>query len=285
MFEPVVAAIWGDDKSGKTSCAFSFPKPIRHFDLDVGGYKRAVHRFSKEVTAGEFFSKPYYVPQQSLIEKMAGKMGSEFKAKLLATPKSNAKLIGMKELWYEFITDYINVLSDNELAPNGKPYRTVIFDSFVQAWELCRLAFLQEKQDRDPKRESLLQIEYGEPNARMRALVYASREQGKNLVLTHYAEEAREDRLIDGSIKSIIVGDKMAGWKYTEKEVDVVIRTKVVKSKVLIGQVAKMEAAGEVVLCGLALELTGMTFPLNRELYSGPSWEEISQVLGMYRLG
>ena len=66
----MIAAIRGDDKTGKTSLILTFPKPLFHMDFDVGGFNRASHRFRQEIKDGLVVSKSYHIPQQSLRSRM-----------------------------------------------------------------------------------------------------------------------------------------------------------------------------------------------------------------------
>lgn len=210
-----VVGIWGDDKTGKTTLGLSAPKPLVHFDLDVGGFDRAKVRLERLGLLKQVVSEAYYLPQQAIINKVIG-------------VKQSPRLVGIKELWYKLLEQYVKALEDSSVS-------TIMFDSFSQVWELCRLGFLQEKQEAQPTgakvRESLMPIEYAEPNARMRALIYASRQMGKNLVLTHYLTDLREDKIVNGEVVSVVVGKTYAGWKYLEKEADIVVETYVKREK------------------------------------------------------
>jgi hypothetical protein len=197
----MILAIAGEEKTCKTTLALSAPKKILHMDFDVGGFRRASHRFIEQIKTGVLESRPYYPPQQAIRDKL-------LRGTREATQhRSAGKVIGYKDLWYRMLEDYVSALE-------GTEYETIIMDSFVQVWEICRLCFLEEKQERDPKRESLLQIEYGEPNARMRALILAARQVDKNLILIHHMTDKREARLVDGKKEDFVVGRIPAGWGY-----------------------------------------------------------------------
>lgn len=264
-----ILGIEGDDKSGKTSLLLTAPRPLHHMDLDVGGFRRARHRFQNpdgSIQSG-ITSTPYYLPRQAVVDQL--RQGSrQTSGKAPSVLKPTSILRGYKELWYQMLTDYADKLED----PN---IQTIGFDSWVQVWELCRFAYLQEIQERGATsgkiRESLLQIEYGEPNARMRQLLYAAREMDKNLVLTHYMTEERQDRLVDGSVVSVVVGWKHAGWRYLDKEADVVVRTEMRPDKN-----GKLTPWGTIRINGLALDATGTDLP-------NPTWTQITQTLELTR--
>lgn len=260
----VIVGVYGEDKVGKSSFALTLPTPIAFFEFDIGGFGRAAWRFKEQVEEGLIVSKKFVPPQQVSRDKLLG--GIKLR-------RSN-KVVGMKEIWYEqFLPWYFDILEDKELAPCGKPFRTLVFDSAPEVWDLCTRTYLQELQELDPSknRVQLLQIEYAESNSRMKALFTGPKEAGKNLVLTHYMTD-KYGRVLDkdGSMKDDVIGRMHAGWKMTTKVADIMVECTVKKEK------EGLVPYGEVVLCGLALELTGMVF---RE----PSWAQVVSALNMYR--
>ena len=40
----MIISLWGVEGCGKSSTGLSFPKPMFHLDLDLGGFERAVWR-------------------------------------------------------------------------------------------------------------------------------------------------------------------------------------------------------------------------------------------------
>lgn len=271
MLGPIVAGIMGDDKTGKSTLALSFPTPIRHFDLDVGGFARARFRFEAEIAEGLISSKSYYLPQQGVRMAMLGKTSF----------KDASRIVGCKELWYDLVEDYLEALEAAEGTPGF--CRTIILDSFPQDWEICRLAFLQEKQEaqleKNPEikhlRESLIQIEYSEPNARMRAQIYGARQFGKNLVLTHQMADVYGKVLQDGKVIDSIVGKKNSGWSHIGKEVDVMLETRVNVTKGPGGSRVSTPVA-EVKLSGLGLDIVGMEL-------EHPDYDKLASVVEMMR--
>ena len=109
------------------------------------------------------------------------------------TIKQSKIITGVKELWYEFLMEYLKFLQSKEIA-------TGIIDTGTLFWEVICTAYLQEKQELqfDSKdnllpgerlRVSLLPIEYREPNIRMRGVIYQAKAHGKHLVLAHHARD------------------------------------------------------------------------------------------------
>jgi hypothetical protein len=267
MLGPIVLGIQGDDKTGKSTLALSFPRPIRHFDLDVGGFGRARNRYETEISAGEIISKSYYLPMQGIRTALLGKKTGF---------KEAARVVGCKELWYEMVEDLLDVLENSNI-------KTIVMDSFPQCWELCRLAFLQEKQEsqleRDPTikhlRESLIQIEYSEPNARMRALIYGVRQYGKNLVLTHQLAPIYGKVLQDGKVVDAVIGQKNSGWSHIGKEVDMMVETKIKDGRGAGGSKTHTPIL-EILLSGLGLDVVGMEI-------EQPDYSKLSSLIEMMR--
>ena len=88
----IVCGIWGNDKTGKTSVALSFPKPMLYMEFDLGGYDRAKYGYNgmsmvpKDMEAkGDIIIKQYVVPMQGII------MG--------ATVRPSKIITGVKGLW------------------------------------------------------------------------------------------------------------------------------------------------------------------------------------------
>jgi len=215
MSANIVCVIWGQEGSGKSSMALTFPKPLKHYDIDVGGFDRAIWRLTGEGIT----SKSYPIPVQ--IEKLTG---AKKEGMNIRFPR---RVTGYKELWQEIVTDYVEDCQDKSIA-------TIVLDSATQLWTICHSSMLQEKQEiqisqgmrpEDAKfREKLLPIEF--PNDRMRSLIYTARSYGKNLVLTHYPRNVYKEQFNKGELVQYKSDDlEPDGFKDTTKLVDVVFWT------------------------------------------------------------
>jgi hypothetical protein len=267
-----VIQIEGEPKTGKTTLALSFANLIpvqtpqhyvRYFEMDVGGLGRAKVKYQQQIDDGRIVHKTYFLPQQGIREQILGK----------AKIKQSERLMGIKELWYEMLTDYINALDD----PNCD---AVIFDTWAQVWNLCPQSVLQEKQEWDIKqnkgsiREKLLQIEYGEPNSRMRAIIYAAVEAEKDLVLLAHMQDTYGKAMVDGQIKETKIGTEAAGWRYTDKELNTAISMRT--DWVQVNGEKKLRPIGKIRLCGDTLDAVGMEF-------QSPTWELFRDYIKMLR--
>ncbi len=240
--EPIVVVLWGTEGSGKSSLGLSFPKPLFHMDLDLGGFNRAAWRFDKEnhictlkqdkLLADQnwgdttILSKPYLVPLQ--IEKMTGlkKMGTSVRF-----PR---QVVGYKELWQRIVNDFVAACQSPEV-------QTIMADSATQLWTICHMSLLQEKQEiqitqgikpEDNKfREKLQAVEF--PNDRMRSLIYAAGSFKKNLVLTHYPRNVYKEKFDkNGELVKYKSEDiEPDGFKDTAKLADLILWTYIEKGQ------------------------------------------------------
>lgn len=209
----MIIALWGPEKSWKSTFALSFPKPLHHFDLDVGGFDRAAWR----IDTNGITSKSYPLPIQ--IEKMMGAKGDGI------TIRFPRKMIGYREVWQQIVIDFVEVCKNSEV-------KTIVMDSATQLWSICHQSLLQEKQEiqlsKNSKladhelRERLQPVEF--PNDRMRSIIYTARSSGKHLVLTHYPADIYAEKVTATGIESYKTGDiRPDGFKDTQKLVDAVI--------------------------------------------------------------
>lgn len=256
-----IVALCGDEGTGKTTMGLTFPKPLRHFDIDVGGYRRAAWRLPTDGVESKSYPKPIQ------LEKLKGQIGTV--STRVSMPK---KVEGMKEIWQAIVQDFVDACRKN--------VATIVIDSATMLWNIahnCHLQELQEKQlykhkkahpstpfDENDYRERLLPVEYGPVNDRMRTILHTARSFGKNLVLTHYPTD-EYGTISDGrgGMMEGKTGKKVLdGFKETVKLVDLVLWLSV-KDTIEKG-VSKKEPEAKITKCGLAgmgLNAVGMSIP------------------------
>ena len=132
MTEPIVVSIWGQEGSWKTSVALSWVDlgRIVHYEFDIGGYARAAWRFTPAQLA-LITNKQFATPIQ--LEKLKGSPN--------ATSRLPKKIIGVKELWQQFVIDYVETVQKPDIS-------TIIFDSSTKLWNIVTRAYLQELQEK-----------------------------------------------------------------------------------------------------------------------------------------
>ena len=270
--DSIIAAVCGDEGTGKTTMACTFPPPLRHFDIDVGGYRRAAWRLPTEGIESKSYPKPIQ------LDKLMGTQGSP--STRVTIPK---KVEGMKELWQQIVTDFVAACMDKEV-------KTVVIDSATLLWSICHNSHLQELQERQlsrhkaPRpfdendyRERLQPVEYGPANDRMRTILHTARSYQKNLVLTHYPTDEYgtipdgKGNMVEGKTGKIILD----GFKETKKLVDLVvwcsIKSSMVPSDPTNPQSPKIEdkqPVCKITKCGLegaGLKAVGLEIPATYE--------------------
>ena len=247
-----ITAICGDEGTGKTTMALTFPKPLRHFDIDVGGYRRAIWRLDTTDSASKSYPRPIQV------NKLMGQQTTSVSTRI-EIPK---QVTGMKELWQNVVTDFVEACQDAAV-------RTIVLDSSTLLWNICHNAHLQELQERqkvkwttnpDTKhrpwddneyRERLQPIEYGPANDRMRTLLHTARSFSKNLVLVHYPTDEYgtipdgKGNMVEGKTGKTILD----GFKETVKLVDLVVWTSI--KSTLVQGVEQKSAVAKITKCGI----------------------------------
>ncbi len=238
----MIASLWGSEGSGKSSVALSYPRPIFHLDLDLGGFDRAIWRLemlaekankplniirlepgqdvnSADWENADIVSKPYLAPVQ--LDKLMG-IPDTATGVSVRFPR---QVVGIKQIWQQVVIDIVAVGQ----TPSVK---SIILDSATQLWWLCHTGFLQEKQEiqiangtppEHPKfRERLQPMEF--PNDRMRDLIYTVRSMGKHLVMTHYPRDVYKERVGPNGVESYKSGEVAPdGFKHTVTLDDIVI--------------------------------------------------------------
>jgi len=269
------------DKTCKTTLALSFPKPLVVMEFDIGGFDRAKYRFKDDVNSGTIKYEAYPIPVG---------LGAFDPSKLELRPSKI--IIGMKELFYQWALAYIKHLQDPNLA-------TIVIDTATLLYSIDCDCFLQEKQELqlDPKgnvlpgerlRVQLSQVEYKEPNTRMRGIIYNAKKSGKHLVMTHHARDKYGPVLQkDGSIAQTSTGKReRAGFSTLGDSADLIVHTYTKPQPILIDGKPIMDGLKQkthlvpfcdVELAGV-LELVGMTF-------MEPTYDKIATTIQMIRGG
>lgn len=254
----MIVSLWGIEGSGKSTVGLTYPKPLFHLDLDLGGFERAAWRIIEEAKkAGvelrvkvcepgedvksidwsewDIVSKPYFAPVQ--LDKLLG-VPEQKQGVSVRFPR---QVVGIKELWQAIVLDVIAV-------GNVPIVKSIMIDSATQIWWLCHTSLLQEKQeiqmgkgmatDNKDFRERLTPMEF--PNNRMRDLIYSVRSFGKHLIMTHYPKDVYKERVGTNGIESYKSGDvEPDGFKHTVTLDDLVLwcYTEVDKQKEITGVV------------------------------------------------
>lgn len=162
------------------------------------------------------------------------------------------KVVGIKELWQQIVIDFV-------AACQNKDIQTIIIDSGTQLWSICHNSLLQEKQEEQlakgakevDLRTSLLSIEYGPANDRMKSMIFTARSFSKNLALNHYPKDIYAPRLVGDRVEEVKTGEiDIDGFKQTKALVDIAVFTTFKDNK----YTARVTLSGLGPVTGLELE-------------------------------
>lgn len=250
-----IVAIVGEEGSCKTTMGISWPKKLVHFDIDVGGFKRAAWRIpdttkvkvlqayediaSLPPSDWDVISKPYPKPVE-LARLLGNEAVQPDRPSSRITVQFPRKVVGMHELWQKIVRDFVAVCQIPEVT-------SIMLDSATMFWNIDHRSYLQELQqkqllkwqsdsahkntpfDENDYRERLQPIEYAEPNDRMTQIFHTARAFNKNLILTHYPTDVYgpmpdgKGGMADAKTGQVTLD----GYKNTGKLVDLVVWTSV----------------------------------------------------------
>lgn len=257
--DQLVLGLWGDIKTCKSTLGLTFPKPLVHFDFDLG-FQRASPTLPSDC---KVLKVPWHEPLQEhhLLEADVVSKSYQIPIRL---PKQ--KVQGLLELWEE------QVMPQMLLAITHPRIASLNYDTGTVLWRLATGAQLQRAQRDNPNRVNLIQIEYGTPNQEMRALIGACRNFGKNLCIIHHIGGKYEDRWTQKGIESLRVGDTWDGFSHLGALADVIARS-------YIETVGGYKVPKLVIeTCGYTLEAEGQEIPM-------PSFVSLLEKINLSRNG
>ena len=219
----MIFVLWGEDKSCKNTLALSFPKPIVDMEFDVGGFQRSCRNLP-HLPIKDWYNQGLIKLEQFAMPFQIGTLDP-----ITSIIRPAKRVVGMKELFYQFVGAYIKNLQD----PN---IQSVMVDTGTLLYEVTSQGFLQEKQDAQHdangnllKGEKLLThlfppVLYQQVNIRMRGLIYQAKAHKKHLILTHHASDVYG--LVPGPGGTLVEGRtgrrQLHGWGQLGDGADVV---------------------------------------------------------------
>ena len=161
---PMVVAISGFPKTGKTHMSFTFPDPIAYFEFDINGARPIIPKFpDKKIKVF-----PYPLP---IIDT--------------DPPRPYAQ-----DLMKKFEEEY------HEVVDGGK-FKTVIIDTTSMVWRIIGHAEAEAL-----SQKKILQVQYYKPNLRMNALFTRCKLAGVNMVAIQYLADVYLNGDRTGDLKS-----------------------------------------------------------------------------------
>jgi hypothetical protein len=180
VFLPISVTLIAPPKTGKTHTGFTFPDPLVLFSFDLG-YQPVLKKFKGK----NIIIHDYPVP---IMETATGK-------------DAQAEV---KVVWDRFQKDF-------KLECAKKDSRTMMIDTGTHLYEIARIARASEL-----GQTNLLQHQYGDVYARIRALIQTARINGKCFVITHHVRDKYIDDKATGELD-------LDGCKIIPGEVDIVM--------------------------------------------------------------
>lgn len=153
----LIACVWGEPKSGKTTFALSFPDPIFYFNMDWG----LDHHIRGLLAAGREIYKADYLSIEPEL--------SESQAELM--------LKGFEQ-------DYSKALKEGRQRGGG----TIILDTSTQLWQLASKVFLDDIKKKR-KEGQIYPFDYASANAYFQNLINQVKVGPMNMVMVQRAKE------------------------------------------------------------------------------------------------
>jgi len=179
---PIIFTVIAPPKVGKTHFSMTLPERVIIYSFDLGAQ---IVRVRPEFKNKDIIIKEYPLP-------------------IMDSVQARGQQQEVKAVWDKFNKDFQKDVSDPEV-------KTLVIDTGTHLYEIARIARAAEL-----GQANILQHQYGEVYARIRALIQQARLMGKSLVITHHVRDEYVDDKKTGSLE-------MDGCKIIPGEVDVVM--------------------------------------------------------------
>lgn len=238
---PGVVALFGEPGTMKSTFACTWPKPVAFYDFDLGSHR--VWGIKELVNKGRVRVDLFPLPQHSLTTR-------------------HERLEGFMATWQRFIKSFAEDCVNPAVV-------TIILDTSTMLWALIQDAYLEELQKAqkpgEAMRKQLLQIEFKEPNARMRSIFSMAKSNRKHLVLVHHETDEYAPLLFQGKPlldergqpRSAPTGKRIPdGFRYTMGLADWQFHVKLIQQ----GEPEKQTTVGEanILKSPYGIDLVGM---------------------------
>lgn len=252
----MILSIEGEEKTGKTTTAYTAPLRIVGFQFDLG---------AERALLGGMFDKYFKGLEIAFVPLYSWKPGDGFKADItifeLPVPVQvdSTQVRGVREVWDYFLSIVGEAIRDPLV-------RSLVVDTMTLARRVKADAYLQALQEKEKTsgRTKLLQIEYGAPNSAIRDLFNSSNSVRKNLIAVHHlTNEYAQVHNKQGEIESQATGRRiLEGLDQTYRYVDVALRLENKKGTV----------TAKLITCGYKLDLAGIDL-------TNPTWDGLVDLI------
>ena len=267
----MIINVEGEEKTGKSTFAYTAPLPIVVFSTDLGHQRAIYGKLYPEFFEGlDIAVFKYKKPQLEWVNgKASAKVeyepftGHDITIYEMPTPLQldPNRVEGFMAQWAYMLTIYVAAMQDPLL-------QTVVADTMTLVYKNKIDAYLEELNTKNAaSRKQLLQIEYGHVNEGIRSLYDFAKSCEKNLVAVHHLRDHYVSRPKgNGEIESVADGTlETDGMKETSKKVDIVLRIEKTKEGKLIGKMPT---------CGPNLAMENIPVP-------NPTWDSVMEVVEM----
>ena len=264
----MIISIEGDEATGKTTFAYTAPKPIVGFSFDMGTERALFGSKFNELFKGLSINLVSYSEGYPPLVQWDGYDITVYE---LPPPiqLDTAHVSGAREQWDYFLGLVGKALRDHQV-------RTLVVDTMTLARRVRVSAHLQDLQRDGGKpgaapRRSLIQIEYGVPNDAIRDIYSSTKGVKKNLAAIHHLTDEYKEQFVtdrktgETRVESAATGKRiLEGLNNTYRFVDVSLRMS--KS----GQ----EIKGLMQKFGYDLSLSGLEL-------DNPTWDSIVNLVNI----
>lgn len=266
-----IVSVEGDEKTWKTNFLLGGPLPQVGFAFDIG-LDRSISGHPKVLEGAKLRIEEYdpgMKPEQA--RELWQAQGDEgLTVFLLPEPMKVGRLLqGFSEQVDFFYQSMQHTLIDPMFAKNKG---LVWVDTATLMRRRFNDAYLQDVQKIDPSRQQLIEIEYGRPNGKVRAIYNNFNSQRRNLGLSHHLQDERVEYVDgNGKVQSRKTGKQLLeGLNGTYRFVDVALRF---DKKTSPGTQVFDHIEAKWMVCGYNLANEGTVLPLP------PTWDNVMKFL------
>ena len=253
----MILSIEGEEKSGKTTLAYTAPLPIVGFSLDMGTERAIYGAKYPEFFDGLKIRTEHYKRGDKPDLNNPAWVGQDITIFEIPMPiqLDNMHLVGNIEAWEYFFLLFYRAIESG--------VRTIVIDTMTLVRRLKAESYLQELQEgsKGRPRKQLIQIEYGPVNDAIRSIYSHCKNEGVDLIAIHHlTDEYRQTLDSNGMITSAATGNRvLEGLTGTHRNVDVALRLEKIKGQGIVGKMVN---------CGPNLDLEDIPI-------ANPSWDKI----------
>ena len=256
----MLLSLEGDEKTGKTTFAYSGPLPIVGYNFDIGENRAINGTMHDKLFKGlKIEIVPYPKNPADRLNFTNRWQGNDITIFRLPPPIQidNGNPTGYIDLWNWFIGHLGLAISDDSVG-------SYVLDTATIARRVksdARLEELNLGRQPNERRKQLLQIEYGPINDAIRNIYSMAANLDKNFISVHHMTDEYKPQIVQGETVSVPTGKKvLEGLNGTHRFVDVAIQQSID---------GKNEIHSKILVCGFDTGLQGLELPKGTNNWNG----------------